>query len=73
MNRIKFLFLSLAPLTVAAADFDSAVDALVANNLGLKVETARAEASVESIKAENILGGPEVEFSRVWGTTAEFG
>lgn len=73
MNRIKFLFLSLAPLTVAAADFDSAVDALVANNLGLKVETARAEASVESIKAENILAGPEVEFSRVWGTTAEFG
>lgn len=73
MNRFAVLFLSLSSMTISASEFDKAVDELVANNLGLKAELARTEASVESLKAENTLSGPEVEFSRVWGTKAEFG
>lgn len=67
------LLLMLLPLSMAASDFDTAVNELVARNLGLRVEAARAEASVENIKAENTLAGPEVEFSHMWGTTVGAG
>ena len=73
MNRLLLLSLSLTSLAASASVFDDVVNELVGNNLGLRVETVRSEASVESMKAENTLEGPEIEFGRVWGAKAEYG
>ncbi len=70
---VTYLFLSLSLCVVGADGFDNAVDRLVGNNLGLRAEIARGEAAVETIKAENTLGGPELEFTREWGNNAEVG
>lgn len=73
MNRLLLLSLSLTSLAASASVFDDVVNELVGNNLGLRLETVRSEASVESMKAENTLEGPEIEFGRVWGAKAEYG
>lgn len=64
---------SMAAHAYAVTPFDEAVDMLVANNLALRAESLRGEAEVQNLLAENQLGGPEAEFSRVWGSNAEVG
>lgn len=58
---------------VMASDFDRALNILVSNNLEAKINSRRGEAEIETLKSENILEGPEAEFSRVWGTNEEVG
>lgn len=69
---VSFLFLSLS-LSGLGVDFDGAVDRLVGNNLSLQSEALRGEAAVESLKADNVLSGPEVDFTREWGNSADVG
>ncbi len=45
MNRLLLLSLSLTSLAASASVFDDVVNELVGNNLGLRVETVRSEAS----------------------------
>ncbi len=73
MKRLAISSIIFMNLITFASDFDKAVDELVAHNIGLRVEVAKSESAVESIAAANSLPGPEVEFSRVWGTTPEAG
>lgn len=60
-------------VSVMASDFDRALNILVSNNLEAKINSRRGEAEIETLKSENILEGPEAEFSRVWGTNEEVG
>lgn len=58
---------------VYANDFENALNILVSNNLESKAAIKRGVSEVETMRAENVLPGPEAEFSRVWGTNAEAG
>lgn len=67
---------SLSPAVMAdtaACGFDRALEQLVNGNPSVRTTALRAESETESLKAENTLGGPEAEFSRVWGNNAEVG
>ncbi len=70
---ITFALLVTSCFWVIASDFDRALNILVNNNLEAKINSRRGEAEIETLKSENILEGPEAEFSRVWGTNEEVG
>ena len=75
---MKSTFLTIALSAAAfvsanANDFDRALNLLISNNLEAKVVSQRGVSEVEALKAENVLGGPEAEFSRVWGNNEEIG
>lgn len=72
-RRLFIILLSMLPIAAGASSFDDVVSEVMSNNLTGRAEAARAGAQVEGILGENTLESPEVEFSRVWGTTAEAG
>ena len=50
----------------AADPFSEIVDRITDANLSLKSEHLRLNASIEEMKADNMLADPEVEFERLW-------
>lgn len=68
------LLLALLPLAMGATTtFDEVLSEVMSNNLTARAEASRSQVQVENILGENTLEAPEIEFSRVWGTKAEFG
>lgn len=71
MINPKHLILALA-LTSAGAPilhadtFSDLVDQIVAGNPSIEAQRQRANATIEGMKADNILADPEVEFERLW-------
>lgn len=75
---MKRIILALTVLTAAgastyAADYNRALNTLVSNNLEARSASFKGSAEAAALRAENQLGGPEAEFSRVWGSNAEVG
>lgn len=73
LKTITASWLLSATLAASATPFDDALATLLANNLAPRAEQLRAQAGIETMKADNQLPPPEAEFSRVWGSNAEVG
>lgn len=73
IRPLALLSLAACVLTAQAADFNRALDRLVANNLDSRLTIERAAGEVETLKGENALGPVEVGFGRVWGSNPEVG
>ena len=73
LKTITASWLLSATLAASATPFDDALATLLANNLAPRAEQLRAQAEIETMKADNQLPPPEAEFSRVWGSNAEVG
>ena len=78
IRHIPTLLIALSLNICAAAEtpengFDRALEQLVNGNPSIRTTALRSEAETEALKGENTLGGPEAEFSRVWGSNAEAG
>ncbi|MCM1521390.1 MAG: TolC family protein [Muribaculaceae bacterium] len=58
---------------MAETPFDKALSTLLNSNQTMKSARLRSAASLLDVKAENQLDGPEVEFSRVWGSNRAAG
>lgn len=70
MKRLHIYTLALAilPLSLTAENsFDSVVSEILSNNPTLASRRAAVEAETLTIKAENNLSDPEVEFEHQWG------
>lgn len=77
MKKHNILTLALLALSAFGATaqtaFDTALNTVVRNNLTARAEEARSQSEISAMKAENTLAGPEVEYSRVWGSPREIG
>lgn len=65
------LLAALLPSAIGAASFDDALQEVMSNNLTARIESARGQAQVETIRGENTLESPEVEFAHMFGTTPD--
>lgn len=72
MKRLHIIYtlaLAILPLSLTAENsFDSVVSEILSNNPTLASRRAAVEAETMTIKAENNLSDPEVEFEHQWGT-----
>lgn len=67
-NNILALAAALSiPAPLTADVFDDAVKEIVANNLSLKSSREMKLSELETLKSENNLENPEVEFEHLWG------
>lgn len=71
MKRLHIIYtlaLAILPLSLTAENsFDSVVSEILSNNPTLASRRASVEAETLTIKAENNLSDPEVEFEHQWG------
>lgn len=67
IRKLTIVFLSLLPSISFASDFDEVLDTVMSNNLSLRYAAADNAATVEELKAENVLEAPEVSFENLWG------
>lgn len=74
LRPLIILSILVPPLAASGATaFDEILSEVMTNNLSVKAEASRSRIQAENLLGDNTLESPEVEFSRVWGTTAEAG
>ncbi|MDE6527770.1 MAG: TolC family protein, partial [Muribaculaceae bacterium] len=68
--KLKNIILTLAVCATATsatgAGFEALVDNIIDNSPGLKATRLRMEQEIETLKGENMLPDPEIEFERLW-------
>ncbi len=67
IRKSTIVFLSLLPSLCFASDFDDVLDTVTRNNLSLRYTAADNTATIEEMKAENVLEAPEFSFENLWG------
>lgn len=68
--KLKNIILTLAvcatTTSATGAGFEALVDNIIDNSPGLKATRLRMEQEIETLKGENMLPDPEIEFERLW-------
>lgn len=68
--KLKNIILSIGTfawcLNASGTDFETLVDQIVATSPALQADLKRMNAELESLRGENTLANPEVEFERLW-------
>lgn len=65
---LTFVFLAAGVPAALAADFDAVISQGLSSGYGLSADSLRLEAEAASVRAENVLEGPEAEFEHLWAT-----
>ena len=66
-NSIILILLSFA-FSLSANNFDATVRQIALNNTELKALSSTTEGTISSLRTENNLSDPEVDYSHVWGS-----
>lgn len=65
---LPIIILTFSAPRAGSQNFDGLVDQVLENNLSLKANAARNSSEIYSLKSDNTLSAPEVEFEYLWGT-----